>query len=93
MTETTPESELRAGPDAGEPSAITSNVGNPPANVASQRTADIGAAEATDAQIAAESASAKPVTEAERPVEYGGPSGPEPTRYGDWERKGRCVDF
>ncbi|CAF0897381.1 unnamed protein product [Didymodactylos carnosus] len=25
--------------------------------------------------------------------EIGGPSGPEPTRYGDWERKGKCVDF
>ncbi|XP_063047960.1 succinate dehydrogenase assembly factor 4, mitochondrial [Engraulis encrasicolus] len=25
--------------------------------------------------------------------EKGGPKGPEPTRYGDWERKGRCVDF
>ncbi|XP_037536850.1 succinate dehydrogenase assembly factor 4, mitochondrial [Nematolebias whitei] len=25
--------------------------------------------------------------------ERGGPRGPEPTRYGDWERKGRCVDF
>ncbi len=25
--------------------------------------------------------------------ETGGPSGPEPTRYGDWERDGRCVDF
>lgn len=23
----------------------------------------------------------------------GGPRGPEPTRYGDWERKGRCSDF
>lgn len=23
----------------------------------------------------------------------GGPKGPEPTRYGDWERKGRCSDF
>lgn len=28
-----------------------------------------------------------------RPREIGGPSGPEPTRYGDWERKGRCSDF
>ena len=28
-----------------------------------------------------------------KPVEIGGPSGPEPTRYGDWERKGICVDF
>lgn len=26
-------------------------------------------------------------------TEIGGPSGPEPTRYGDWERKGRCIDF
>jgi hypothetical protein len=25
--------------------------------------------------------------------ESGGPAGPEPTRYGDWERGGRCVDF
>ena len=25
--------------------------------------------------------------------ERGGPTGPEPTRYGDWERKGRCSDF
>jgi hypothetical protein len=25
--------------------------------------------------------------------EFGGPKGPEPTRYGDWEKKGRCIDF
>ena len=25
--------------------------------------------------------------------EKGGPAGPEPTRYGDWERKGLAVDF
>lgn len=25
--------------------------------------------------------------------EVGGPQGPEPTRFGDWERKGRCIDF
>jgi hypothetical protein len=25
--------------------------------------------------------------------EIGGPKGPEPTRYGDWEKKGRCIDF
>ena len=25
--------------------------------------------------------------------ETGGPKGPEPTRYGDWEQKGRCTDF
>jgi len=25
--------------------------------------------------------------------ESGGPKGPEPTRYGDWEIAGKCVDF
>jgi hypothetical protein len=29
----------------------------------------------------------------ERPEERGGPKGPEPTRYGDWERKGIVSDF
>jgi len=29
----------------------------------------------------------------EKPVEKGGPKGPEPTRYGDWEIGGKCVDF
>ena len=28
-----------------------------------------------------------------KPEEIGGPKGLEPTRYGDWERKGRCIDF
>lgn len=35
-------------------------------------------------------------TQATRPArakEIGGPQGPEPTRYGDWERNGRCSDF
>ena len=27
------------------------------------------------------------------PAEHGGPKGPEPTRYGDWEKNGRCIDF
>ena len=31
---------------------------------------------------------------AEQPSgEVGGPKGPEPTRFGDWERDGRCSDF
>ena len=29
----------------------------------------------------------------EKAPEHGGPAGPEPTRYGDWERKGIAVDF
>jgi hypothetical protein len=28
-----------------------------------------------------------------KPREIGGPEGPEPTRYGDWEVNGRCTDF
>ena len=45
---------------------------------------------------------AKPATDSQEkdlpatdavPREIGGPKGPEPTRYGDWERNGRCVDF
>jgi len=27
------------------------------------------------------------------PKEVGGRDGPEPTRYGDWEKNGRCIDF
>jgi hypothetical protein len=27
------------------------------------------------------------------PKEIGGRIGPEPTRFGDWEKAGRCIDF
>lgn len=30
---------------------------------------------------------------AEVPREIGGRDGPDPTRYGDWEKAGRCIDF
>ena len=30
---------------------------------------------------------------ANRSKEIGGRDGPDPTRYGDWEKNGRCVDF
>jgi hypothetical protein len=42
------------------------------------------------------SAEPKPVRPAVQkllPKEIGGVKGPEPTRYGDWEHKGRCADF
>lgn len=32
-------------------------------------------------------------TASEQPKEIDGRDGPEPTRYGDWERKGTAVDF
>lgn len=43
----------------------------------------------------AEAAERRALAEAEaaKAAEEGGPSGPEPTRYGDWERRGIAVDF
>jgi|SRR5271165_1872077 len=34
-----------------------------------------------------------PCAPAPAPLEIGGRSGPDPTRYGDWELRGRCIDF
>jgi hypothetical protein len=36
---------------------------------------------------------AAPANTTPPPREIGGPKGLEPTRYGDWERAGRCIDF
>ena len=38
-------------------------------------------------------AAVHPLTGKPMPKEVDGPKGPEPTRYGDWESKGRCSDF
>jgi hypothetical protein len=47
------------------------------------------APETDEAQApSAESVPASPVAE-----EIGGRGGLEPTRYGDWEKNGRCIDF
>jgi len=48
-----------------------------------------------EAQRALAEAAARRAAEApsERPPEQGGPAGPEPTRFGDWERKGIASDF
>jgi hypothetical protein len=48
------------------------------------------------ARRALEEAAARHAAEAEATAhaeEQGGPKGPEPTRFGDWERKGIAVDF
>ena len=44
-------------------------------------------AEAAERRAEAERKAAEPAKE------IGGPSGPEPTRYGDWEKKGLTSDF
>jgi hypothetical protein len=41
----------------------------------------------------APSPSGAAVQRPEAPKETGGPKGKDPTRYGDWESKGRCIDF
>ena len=33
------------------------------------------------------------VASTDRPKEIGGRGGLDPTRYGDWEKSGRCIDF
>jgi|CXWL01.1.fsa_nt_gi hypothetical protein len=46
------------------------------------------------AQRALAEAAARRALSAPAPaLETGGPKGPEPTRFGDWERKGMAVDF
>jgi hypothetical protein len=35
----------------------------------------------------------EPAAKQDAPREIGGREGPEPTRFGDWELRGRCIDF
>jgi hypothetical protein len=48
---------------------------------------------AVEREPEADEAEVKPVRVPALPKEIGGAKGPEPTRYGDWEYKGRCTDF
>jgi hypothetical protein len=70
--------EHRAPPSPEKP--LKNPLANPTA-----KSAEITAVSKPDAAPAA--------TNKKQPQEIGGPKGPEPTRYGDWERDGRCVDF
>jgi len=54
---------------------------------------------AANAAAAAAAPAAAAPTHAAQPAaanparEIGGREGPEPTRFGDWELRGRCIDF
>ncbi len=62
------------------------------APVAAANTADKASVSSTGAP--ADKAPAKPADgTTDTPTEHGGAKGLEPTRYGDWERNGRCTDF
>jgi hypothetical protein len=65
------------------------------ANQATPTPEDVAARIAQAAERARAEADARRAKEAkvELPPELGGPKGPEPTRYGDWERKGIVSDF
>jgi hypothetical protein len=47
----------------------------------------------SDADSGQQSAAEAERQEAGRETEIGGTGGPDPTRYGDWEKAGRCIDF
>ena len=46
-----------------------------------------------DAKKVTSEVNINPKSPAQPPGEVGGAKGPEPTRYGDWEKGGRCTDF
>jgi len=78
------------GPDSpeGEPAGVSS---------ATAPTEDKGVDPRRRAEEKADAAGEKWRAEAEArgeiAKEVGGPKGLEPTRYGDWEKAGRCFDF
>jgi hypothetical protein len=46
-----------------------------------------------DVPAAKTPAPSPPAPAADKVPEIGGRKGPDPTRYGDWEKDGRCIDF
>lgn len=60
---------------------------DPAENVDAKRRAEL------KAQAAGDRARSEAEARGEAPAEIGGPKGLEPTRYGDWENSGRCIDF
>jgi len=54
---------------------------------------DSTAAESTDEDSSPTPGAETRPTENPRAREIGGRGGPDPTRYGDWEKNGRCIDF
>ena len=65
-----------------------STVNNKPVNITADDQSD---AAQTEEQTLTKQANPNANTSSTKQV--GGPKGLEPTRYGDWESKGRCYDF
>lgn len=64
-----------------------------PKNPSSGATAGPGETPAPPAPVDADGSAPVADGATESVEELGGPKGPEPTRFGDWERNGRCSDF
>jgi hypothetical protein len=75
-----PETGAETGVGAGHPPQPQDRPDLPPA-------ARRALAEAEARRVALDAAAAA------MPAELGGRKGPEPVRYGDWERKGLAIDF
>jgi len=69
---------------------MSNSLANTYMRMAMTQTPDNDPAPATDA---APRTTPTPKPAPKLPKEIGGPAGPEPTRFGDWERKGRVSDF
>jgi len=70
------------------------------ASAMSNKAPDNDDKQVADTQVGIQPAAKKePPTQSEKDApasevtEIGGRKGPEPTRYGDWEKNGRCIDF
>jgi hypothetical protein len=87
-------------PNRAEQNAATPDAVLPPAHpesalasVPAPLRTPIPASASVPALASAPALSANDPNASPRPRELGGPTGPEPTRFGDWEKKGRCIDF
>ena len=49
--------------------------------------------EISKAEKSADDSVAEANADTQQPKEIGGRGGLDPTRYGDWEKAGRCIDF
>jgi hypothetical protein len=77
-----------------EPPETNATDSGPKAGAAIERAVTVKELDyATDAPEMAEPAASQLAAVVNGVTETGGPEGLEPTRYGDWERKGRCIDF
>jgi hypothetical protein len=88
VMQTTDESPTGAAP-ARAPSSPASH---PAVAVDTHETSSAPAA-TRDAAGAGDAGAAAREPSERRPREIGGRDGPEPTRFGDWEKAGRCIDF